>query len=288
MVCFSNGHADSVLGATESNQISGAGQTGNISITEMMAFFGTLMKMVLRPTPGQSCDKAWKQPTWHPCTRHMALRRFQQTRAVLHANDNSKMGGSNDSLFKVRPFLNCSKLTFPACLDVGDDLALDEASVSSRSKFGGFSICFNPTEPGGKFHFRFCLLRCSSSHACVRMRMDTRDMCDAADGCQAPSGRVHPCVQSATTTAGPKTTGPDDSDSEALSIDEAEEEVPRTKLISLVLDMCLSVHDSGRVVNMDDHCTSPQFAVTLAERKVCIRGTCRGNRAGFPAAVEHF
>jgi hypothetical protein len=97
------------------------------------------------------------------------------------------MGGSNDSLFKVHPFFNCCKLTFPAYLDIGNDLALDEASVSSSSKFGGFSIFFNPTKPGGKFHFRFYLLCCSSLHACVRMRMrmHTRDMCDAAaDGYQ--------------------------------------------------------------------------------------------------------
>jgi hypothetical protein len=292
MVYFSNMYADSVILETESNLISGARWTGDISITEMMAFFGILMKMVLRPTPGQSYDKAWKEPTWHPYTRHMRLRRFQQIRAVLHANDNSKMAGSNDSLFKVRPFLNCCKLTFPAYLDVGDDLALDEASVSSRSKFGGFSIFFNPTKPGGKFHFRFYLLCCSSSYACVRIRMHTRDMCDTADGYQAPALRVHPYVRSETTTAGPKTTGLDDSDSaesdsETETETQPEEEVPRTKLISLVLDMCSSLFDTGRVVNMDNYYTSPQVAVALAERKVYIRGTCRGNRAGFPDAVQY-
>jgi hypothetical protein len=65
------------------------------------------------------------------------------------------MAGSNDSLFKVRPVLNCCKLTFPSYLNLGNELALGEASVSSHSKFGGFSIFFNPTKPGGKFHFRF-------------------------------------------------------------------------------------------------------------------------------------
>jgi hypothetical protein len=97
----------------------------------------------------------------------MTLRRFQQIRVVLHANDNTKMAASNDLLFKVCPVLNCLKLTFLTHLDVGVKLALDETSVSCRSKFGGFSIFFNPMKPGGKFHFRFYLLCCASSFACV-------------------------------------------------------------------------------------------------------------------------
>jgi hypothetical protein len=38
---------------------------------------------------------------------------------------------------------------------------------------------------------------------------------------------------------------------------------------------------------MDNYYTSPQVAVALAERNVYIRGTCRRNRAGFPAAVQY-
>jgi hypothetical protein len=113
-------------------------------------------------------------------------------------------------------------------------------------------------------------------------------MCDTATGYQAPAGRVHPYVRSATMTVGPKTTGLDDSsDSDTLSIHEVDKEVPRTKLISLVLDMCLSLYHKGRLVNMDNYYTSPQVAVALAERKVYIRGTCRANWAGFPPAVQY-
>jgi hypothetical protein len=123
---------------------------------------------------------AWKEPEWHPYTRIITLLRFQQIQSVLHVNDNTKMATSNNSLFKVCPVLNCLKLTFPAYLEPGNELALDEASISSRSKYGGFSIFYNPTKPGGKFHFRFYLLCCSTSYACVRIRMHTRDLCDAA------------------------------------------------------------------------------------------------------------
>jgi hypothetical protein len=150
MVYFSNMYAELVLAMTESKQISGARWSGNISIPEMMAFFGILIKMVLIPTPGQPvliCMEATIMTS--------VYRRSQKIRAVLHANDNTKMSGSNDSLFKVCPDLKCLKLTFPTYLDVGDELALDEASVSCPSKFGSFSIFFNPTKLGGKFHFCF-------------------------------------------------------------------------------------------------------------------------------------
>jgi hypothetical protein len=152
----------------------------------------------------------------------MTLYRFQQIRAVLHANYNTKMSGSTDYLFKVRPVLNCLKLTFPTHLDVGDELALDEANVSCRSKFNGFSIFFNPTKPGGEFHFRLYLLCCSSLFACVQICMHTRYMCDVADGYKAPAVRVYPYIRSATMMAGLKMTALDtdvdgDSNTETLS-----------------------------------------------------------------------
>jgi hypothetical protein len=52
----------------------------------------------------------------------MTLRRFQQIRAVFHANDNTKMAGSNDFVQSS----SCFELfeTDPSYLDVGDELAL--------------------------------------------------------------------------------------------------------------------------------------------------------------------
>jgi hypothetical protein len=119
-------------------------------------------------------------------------------------------------------------------------------------------------------------------------------MCGAADGYKAPAGRVHPYTRSATMTAGLKMTGLDtdvdgdsDTETEIISVREAVAHVPRTKLVSLVLDMCSSIYGSGRVVNMDNYYTSPEVAVALAERKVYIRGTCRANRGGFLATVQY-
>jgi hypothetical protein len=113
-------------------------------------------------------------------------------------------------------------------------------------------------------------------------------MCDAADGYKALAGRVHLYTRSATTTAGLKMTGLDtdvnggsDTKTEIVSVCEAEVQVPRTKLVSLVLDMCSSIYGSGRVVNMDNYYTNPEVAVALAERKVYIQGACRANRVPF-------
>jgi hypothetical protein len=68
MVYFSNMYAASAIATTGIKQISGAWWPGNISIAKTMAFFGILIKMVLRTTPGQSYASAWKQPEWHPYT----------------------------------------------------------------------------------------------------------------------------------------------------------------------------------------------------------------------------
>ena len=54
MVYYSNMYVDSVLMAKANNLISGVKWPGDISLAEMMSFFGILIKMVLRPTPGQS------------------------------------------------------------------------------------------------------------------------------------------------------------------------------------------------------------------------------------------
>jgi hypothetical protein len=42
-------------------------------------------------------------------------------------------------------------------------------------------IFFNPTKPGGKFHFRFYMMCSSSSYACVRLWMHTKNKSDVAN-----------------------------------------------------------------------------------------------------------
>jgi hypothetical protein len=102
------------------------------------------------------------------------------------------MAGSNDLVQSSSCFeLFETDLSFH--LDVGDELALMRP-VFLQLQIYGFSIFFNPTKPGGKFHFRFYLhavvIVCMCAYVC------TQEMCDTADGYQAPTARVHPYTKS--------------------------------------------------------------------------------------------
>ena len=169
---------------------------------------------------------------------------------------------------------------------------MDEASVSCRSRYGSDVIFYNPRKPGGKFHFRFYMMCCSSSYACVRLRMHTRNKTDVADVPTSPS---------VVARAGPKTTGlsgdestgtdSDTDDDEDGKQGQHEIELSSSKktgnvLLSLIMDMCQPLFGSGRVVNMDNYYTSPTAAWMLSQEKVYMRGTCRTNRVGFPTGIS--
>eukprot|EP00957_Ditylum_brightwellii_P203361 15334307-Ditylum_brightwellii.AAC.1 len=77
----------------------------------------------------------------------MKYNHFKQITSCLYCNNN-KEEGSNDYLFKVRPLLNTLKTTLGLYLNVGDEVAFDESSVSCRSKYGHSLIFYNLTTPG--------------------------------------------------------------------------------------------------------------------------------------------
>ena len=306
---YSNDYARNIMAASSSRNISGARWTHDITISEIMTFFGVLVHMVLRPTPGNSYTNCWSDQGWHPYMKHMPLRRFQQIRSVLHFNETGNGVAAKDALFKVRPLLNCLKITFPSYLDLGDNFVLDEASIASRSRYGGNVIFFNPTKPGGKYHFRLYLLCCSTTYACIRLRMHTRNDTDFGDGYyedasvvvdeEQEDAKLPALARAARATATQEhrdTDDDDDDDDDASSTDKqlAENKVadskesppPKKKLVALVLDMCKSLAGSGSVVNMDNYYTSPEVAVALQKIDVFMRGTCRTNRLGFPEGVK--
>ena len=104
---YSNIYAHHMIETSENGHVSGRRWESDITINEIMKFFGILFKMVLRPTPGQSYPFCWNNVQWHPYTTHMRLRRFQQIRSVLHFNDNSTIDFSKDAAFKVRLKSSC-------------------------------------------------------------------------------------------------------------------------------------------------------------------------------------
>lgn len=100
---YSNIYAHEVMEKKKSNVISTCAWKQDIVLQEMMTFFGILLKMVLRPTPGKDYSHCWTDKAWHPYTSFMELDRFKQIRSVLHFNDISKAHGSQDAVFRVRP-----------------------------------------------------------------------------------------------------------------------------------------------------------------------------------------
>lgn len=68
--------------------------------------------------------------------------------------------GVLDQAARIRPLLNLLKTTGPKYVEIGRNVALDEASVACRSKYGKPIIVYNPIKPTGKYHFRIYMLCC--------------------------------------------------------------------------------------------------------------------------------
>jgi hypothetical protein len=155
-----------------------------------MVFFGILLQMCLFPLPGNSCVLYWAHgAVVFPFINKMPLQRFQQIRSVLHLNNNQTIPLTDDTLQKVCPLVNIVKVTLRTFIIVGSELALDEASVVSRSLYGRAVIFFNPMKNCGKFHFCFYKLCCATTYACVHVKVSTKNNSDS----QIP---MNPWVQS--------------------------------------------------------------------------------------------
>ena len=152
----------------------------------------------------------------------MKCGRFRQIRSVLHVSDNNDSKSQEDSLWKVRHLFNTFKTSAPQCVNVGRNLALDECSIASRSKYGRLFIFYNATKPTGKYHFRFYMLCCSTTHILLSFKMHTYDNSDYT---VVPTGQI--CTH------------------------EVQNSYHQQKTSALVLEMVLSYKNSGRIINMD-------------------------------------
>jgi hypothetical protein len=54
----------------------------------------------------------------------------------------------------------------------------DEATMVNRSSYGHFLICFNPTKPTGKFHFKIYMLCFAQTNLTLKMKIHTKDDSD--------------------------------------------------------------------------------------------------------------
>ena len=215
----------------------------DVTLDEFMTFFGILIKMTLRPTPGQRYTVAWNDQGWHPYCSQMERARFVEIRSMLHMADSGiAESRSNDELYKIHPLVNVLKKTLPAYMEVGAEVALDESSIACHSAYGRSLIFYNKTKPTGKYHFRIYLVCESDSYACMRFRIHTRMGSDTGDGV--------PDVEESTD----------------------QDEI----LVSLVKDMMKPFYHTGWVMNCDNYYTSPRAFIELKKAGVFARGTCCG------------
>ena len=66
--------------------------------------------------------------------------------------------GKQDTLYKIRFFLNTIKELFGKYLEPGTDLSLDETCVAIRSLWARAMTFYNPMKPKGKHHLKFYTL----------------------------------------------------------------------------------------------------------------------------------
>ena len=307
MLKESNRFAHQKCNESVNNWISGHPWSHDLNLTELMTFISILVEMTLHPTPGRSYTHMWKHEDRYPFTKSMTITRFRQVRSILHLCNNelaeSDPNQKADPLSKIRPLLNILKSTLPEYLDVGDELALDEASVASKSRFGRFLIMFNPMKPGGKFHYRFYFV-CDSDHFnLLRFSMHTRNNADLADGFNIqivdPDSGEHMEGPPANVPAPPEDTSPDTEVELPAHIEDEdiEEEVegskgsktnkpPESKITKLLLDLLRPFNNSFRTVNMDRFYNGPQQAVAMLSKGLLCRGTFMTNRKFTPHSIR--
>ncbi|GMF48239.1 unnamed protein product [Phytophthora fragariaefolia] len=186
----------------------------------------------------------------------LSLNRFKLIRRCLSFNaEPTKL--QQDAAARIRPLLNLLKITGEQYINVGRDLALDEARVACRSRKGRHMIVYNPSKPTGKNHLRLYMLCCSSTWIALNFKLH-RNRSDILDRLGGVVGQ-----------------------DEAQTLREELEEV--SKIRQHVLEVTRPLFGTNRIVNMDNYYTSVQLLQELRLKGLYGRGTIRANSKHFPA-----
>ncbi|GMF14743.1 unnamed protein product [Phytophthora fragariaefolia] len=143
--------------------------TTPFTLDEVMAFLGVLFYMEL--VDKGECSNYWGQLVEDAIfggssvrlDAVMPLRRFKQLRQAFCFRCIEVSSGNRDQAVRIRPLLNLLKVTGPKYVEVRRNVALDEASIACRTKYGKPLVVYNPMKPTGKCHFRIYMLCCSAT-----------------------------------------------------------------------------------------------------------------------------
>ena len=191
----------------------------------------------------------------------MPLRRLKALRSAFsfrRSSEITEVDLKRDSAVRVRPLLNVLKLTGSRYVDVGRNLAVDEASVASRSKYARHLIVYNPRKPTGKYHFKLYMCCCATSWIALNFRLHCESTLEdrlenVADG------------------------------SEIQDLREDIKDSAKTRQI--VLEIVRPFYDTFRIVNCDNYYTSVQLLEALRLKGLYCRGTVKRLSKHFPRHV---
>ncbi|KAE9285840.1 hypothetical protein PR003_g26474 [Phytophthora rubi] len=231
------------------------------TLGELMAFLGIMFYMALNDK-GEYANYWGQQPedmifggSSISLDSVMSLNRYKLLRRCLSFNAEPSTL-DRDAAARIRPLLNLLKVTGSLYIDVGRNVALDEASVACRSRQGRHMIVYNPMKPTGKYHFRLYVACCSSSWIALNYKLHC-NKCDVGDRLGGVVG--HDVAQSL-----------------RVEFDKV------SKIRQHVLEVMRPLFGTKRIVNMDNYYTSVQLLQELKLKGLYGRGTIKSNSKHFP------
>lgn len=237
------------------------------TMEELMKFLGILWFMAVVDKGeynnywGEQVESAVFETKETGLENVMPLRRFKLLRSAFcfrRSSDVTPEDSKHDAAIRIRTLLNMLKQTASKYVDVGRDLAVDEASVAARSKFARHLIVYNPRKPTGKYHFKFYMMCCSTTWLCLNFRLH----CEST-------------LQSRLENVA------DEQDINALDT----EMKATTKTRQNVLELVRPYFGTNRIVNCDNYYTSVQLVEALRLKGLFCRGTVRRFSKHFPQHV---
>jgi hypothetical protein len=136
----------------ESNAYAAGEKRPAITLDEMMKFLGILFYMAVVDKGeysnywGEQVENKIFEFTSVSLDNIMSLRRFKFIRKNLCFNNGvSSTQIKSDPLARIRPLVNILKLRGMKYADIGRNVAVDETSIASRSRYARHLIVYNPT-----------------------------------------------------------------------------------------------------------------------------------------------
>lgn len=134
-----------------------------------------------------------------------------------------------------------------------------DTSISSRSKYGRTFIFYNDTKPTGKYHFRFYLLCCSTTHMLLSFKMHTQDNSDYNN----VDGVIN------------------DINNDQMNYLNQEQQ----KISKLVLEMVSNYKNTHHIINMDRYYGVCIAVMNLKRNGLLERCTTKDNVRHYPKAI---